>query len=159
MSGWSCSTGGHGILQTEVHEAPHSENGLPQTAAGTPSQRLRGAVGSGCRQNPPHPTRKPESRCQKALRVCGYDRPDARGKVRKSQARAQSSLGGKTAWNSIVAGVICSSESDALRGGSPDGNGPGGGFAKGGVHRRGRTLTPEPVESSLPHCFPAVRKC
>jgi hypothetical protein len=65
----------------------------------------------------------------------------AKRTFRQPQSRHQSSLRGQTIRNSPPPGIVRAPEPDAIRGGSPDGNGFGGGFAPGRIYGHGRALT------------------
>ena len=61
--------------------------------------------------------------------------------LRQPQSRNQGSISGQTLRYSPSAGIVRAPQPDALRGGRPDGNGFGGGFAPGRLHGHGRALT------------------
>ena len=83
---------------------------------------------------------KSESQTEEALRVRGHDRSDAGGSLCESQSRNQNRITGKTIRRPPSTGFVRVLKPDAVRGGSSNGNGLGGGFAPGRLHGHGWTL-------------------
>ena len=83
-----------------------------------------------------NPRRDPKKPCV-YVGMTGLD-PEERFANHKQGIKAAPVV--KTLWPAAAARIVRPPESDAVRGGGPDGAGFGGGLAPGGIHRHGRTL-------------------